>query len=288
MDKVSVAIERIKEGAMMSEIYYRKPLLICYSGGKDSDVILEIAKLSGCSFEVQHSLTTADSPETVRYVKEKFKKLEQEGIKCSINYPIYKGKRTSMWELIPMFHMPPLKTARYCCSILKEGAGKNRVACTGVRWEESAKRRTRGIYESINRNKDKKIVLTNDNDERRNLIESCIRLNSHVVNPIIDWSNSDVWQFLSDMRVNCNPTYCWSSRVGCIGCPLASTRNRTSNFARYPKYRNLYLLAFDKMLKINKKNLYESKNYGNTAEEVFHWWIEDGVLPGQMDLFNDI
>ena len=26
--------------------------------------------------------------------------------------------------------------------------------------------------------------------------------------------------------------------------------------------------------------------WGRTAEDVFHWWMEDGVLPGQFDLFG--
>lgn len=79
MDKEQIAIMRLKEAALMSETYYQKPLLLCYSGGKDSDVILELAKMAGIPFEVQHSLTTADAPDTVRHVKAKFKELEAGG-----------------------------------------------------------------------------------------------------------------------------------------------------------------------------------------------------------------
>lgn len=61
MDKVDIAIMRLKEAEAMSEIYYNKPLLVCYSGGKDSDTILELAKISGINFEVQHSHTTVDA-----------------------------------------------------------------------------------------------------------------------------------------------------------------------------------------------------------------------------------
>lgn len=100
MDKEQQAFERLRQGAMMSERYYDKPLMICYSGGKDSDVLVELALRSGIDFEVVNSHTTVDAPETVKYIRQRFKKLEEKGIKCSIELPTYKGKRTSMWELI--------------------------------------------------------------------------------------------------------------------------------------------------------------------------------------------
>ncbi len=37
MDLEHKAIERLKEAAKLSEFYYQKPLLLTYSGGKDSD-----------------------------------------------------------------------------------------------------------------------------------------------------------------------------------------------------------------------------------------------------------
>ena len=46
-----------------------EPYYLCYSGGKDSDVILALAKLAGVNFEAVHNLTTVDAPETVNYVK---------------------------------------------------------------------------------------------------------------------------------------------------------------------------------------------------------------------------
>lgn len=59
MDLEKVAIMRLREGAEISKYYYNKPLLLCYSGGKDSDVILDLAIKSGIEFELQHSHTTA-------------------------------------------------------------------------------------------------------------------------------------------------------------------------------------------------------------------------------------
>lgn len=51
MDKEKNAIERIKLASEMSLKYYKKPLVCTYSGGKDSDVMLELFKRSGIPFE---------------------------------------------------------------------------------------------------------------------------------------------------------------------------------------------------------------------------------------------
>ena len=120
-DKIEDAIKRLQTASGMSLKIYHQPLLITFSGGKDSTVLLHLAEISGIPFEVQHSHTTADAPETVRFVRQEFKRLEEKGIQCTINYPVYKGKWTSMWSLIPIMRIPPIQMARYCCKILKEG-----------------------------------------------------------------------------------------------------------------------------------------------------------------------
>lgn len=151
MDKEQQAIERLRLAAEMSETYYDgAPLIVTTSGGKDSDVCLRLAESAGIRYEVQHNHTSADAPETVYHVRETFLRLEEQGIKCTINYPVYKGRRATMWNLIPQMRMPPTRIARYCCSILKEQSGKDRMITTGVRWSESFKRKqTRGIYENF-------------------------------------------------------------------------------------------------------------------------------------------
>ena len=53
MDLEQKSIERIKMASEMSLHHYGKPLICTYSGGKDSDVMLELFKRSGVPFEVQ-------------------------------------------------------------------------------------------------------------------------------------------------------------------------------------------------------------------------------------------
>lgn len=290
MDKLDIAVKRIKEASDMSLYYYEKPLLLTYSGGKDSDAVREVAKIAGIPYEIQHSHTTADAPETVRHVRKVFRDLELQGVKCTINYPVYKGVRTSMWDLIPQKLMPPTRLVRYCCAILKETAGRDRFIATGVRWAESpSRKKNRGIYETLPSNIKKKVILSGDNDEARMLFENCSMRGTRTVNPIVDWTDSDVWALLEEQKTECNPLYCEHSRVGCVGCPMAAKQKREIEFLRWPAYKKNYILAFDRMLEERRVRgkIDGSWRAGTTGPDIFNWWMEYDVLPGQIDLLED-
>lgn len=287
MDKEQTAIDRLRATSEMSLNYYKLPLVITTSGGKDSSVCVALAERAGIPFEIMHSHTTADAPETVYFVRSEFRRLEEKGIKCAVNYPVYKGARTSMWNLIPQKLIPPTRLVRYCCSILKERGGAGRFITTGVRWAESVKRKNnRGIYETMPSDVKKKIILNNDNDDRRRLFETCTLKAKRTCNPIIDWTDADVWDYIESEHIPVNPLYqCGFSRVGCIGCPMAGTAGRQKQFARYPQYERMYIRAFDRMLeeRARRGKMQESWRAGTTGKDVFHWWMEDGILPGQME-----
>ena len=102
----------------MSLRLYGSPLVVTDSGGKDSTVCREIVKRAGIPYEIQHNLTTADAPQTIYYVREIFRQLEQIGVPCRVNYPTYKGQQVTMWTLIPMKKFPPTRLQRYCCQVL--------------------------------------------------------------------------------------------------------------------------------------------------------------------------
>lgn len=113
---------------------------------------------------------------------------------------------------------------------------------TGVRWAESVRRNnTRGIMEISHRNKEKRIILTSDNDEKRQLFETCNLKGKMTVNPIVDWSNADVWGYIHSESLPINPLYqCGFERVGCVGCPLGGYKHQCRDFARYPKFKKAY------------------------------------------------
>lgn len=153
--KINDSYDVLKLAAEMSKLYYQKPLIITYSGGKDSDTVLQLAIecLKPTDFEVLNSHTTVDAPETVYYIRDKFKELNAMGIKAEVQYPHYKnnkyhkdGEFKSMWSLIVDKQMPPTRIMRYCCQELKEANTPNRFIATGVRASESSGRKGRNVF----------------------------------------------------------------------------------------------------------------------------------------------
>ena len=92
-------------------------------------------------------------------------------------------------------------------------------------------------------------MLRLDNRENAKMVEMCYKTHTTTVNPIIDWDNGEVWEFIKEYNV----PYCslydeGFKRLGCIGCPMGSKQQREHEFERYPKYKALYLKAFEKMI----------------------------------------
>ena len=236
--KVEIAYERFRWAAKEAERLFDMPLVVRYSGGKDSDVILQLAKESGVPFRVTHNLTTADPPDNVYYIRRVFAALREEGIDCRINVP-----RRSLWKIMRETLVIPLRVMRVCCAELKERKMPDApYIVTGVRWAESAGRRNKSGIAMVHTASDRTArpakggLLTTDDASSRRLFERCKMKGVRMLNPIIDWSDSDVWDYLHSRGIEGNPLYKegWT-RIGCVGCPLAGKRARELAFARYPK-----------------------------------------------------
>ena len=279
-DKVKTAIERIRTFDPLQNGVSDKPYYIAYSGGKDSDALRILFELSGVKYDLVHNHTTIDAPETTWYVR------SIHGVQ--ISYP-----EITMWNLIVKKMYPPTRVMRYCCQVLKERGGNGRFVATGVRWSESTLRKNnRGSLEILGRGRNDNIILNADNIEDRRLFETCVIKKKHVINPIIDWKDEDVWEFLNYHGVKSNPLYeeGWK-RIGCVGCPMGMRAGRERDFARWPKYKDSYIRAFDKMI-IARNSACKQYATWKTWQDVYDWWIEvpERVKksdPDQMDLFAD-
>lgn len=257
---------------------HNEPYFLCYSGGKDSDTVRILAELAGVKYDLVHNLTTIDAPETVYYVR-------------SVGAKIVTPPK-SMWQLIVVNGMPPTRLVRYCCKALKEGTGAGRVKVTGVRCAESVNRaHNNDVIKIIGKPKtvqkladdaavdfhlSKKggLLLSDESDRNRQFIEDVHKTVAVNLNPIFDWTDEDVWEFLHYHGCESNPLYqCGYTRIGCVGCPMKNTKGMLSDFERYPKYRNLYVMAFDRMIKRRtERGLPPYENWG-CGEDVMRWWV---------------
>ncbi|MBQ1776647.1 MAG: phosphoadenosine phosphosulfate reductase family protein [Acidaminococcaceae bacterium] len=251
--KVSLAVNRLKA--------FEPPdgYFLAFSGGKDSQCVYHLAKMAGVKFDPVYSVTSVDPPELVRFIKEHYP-----DVKFQRQYD-KNGKPITMWSLIADHTLPPTRKVRYCCSALKETGGQGRVVVTGVRWAESANRKNTHDVVDIRGKKAKKkadamgveykqnkhgdVILNDDNDDSRRMVEQCYRTHKTMVNPIVDWTDDDVWAFLNGNNIpHCSLYDEGFTRLGCIGCPLSGSKNMIRDFERWPKYKELYIRAFQRMI----------------------------------------
>ena len=256
-DKVQTAIKRI-QAFEPEDGYY-----LAFSGGKDSQCIYHLAKMAGVKFDAHYAVTSVDPPELVQFIKKNYPDAWENRTRQYDK----DGKPITMWSLIAEHTIPPTRRSRYCCAALKEPGGAGRVVMTGVRWAESANRaRSHGVADvkgkpkktkalaeqmgaSWSENKFGEVILNSDNDEDRKLVEHCFRKQKTSVNPIIDWSEDDVWQFLNENGIeHCSLYDEGYTRLGCICCPLSGSENMRRDLERWPKYKAMYIRAFQKMI----------------------------------------
>ena len=191
-----------------------KEVELCYSGGKDSDVILQLAKEAGINFVPIYKMTTIDPPGTIQHAMENG---------CEIRRP-----EKTFFQLVREKGLPS-RFARFCCAYLKEYKIMDN-AILGVRRAESSKRAKR----------------------YKEPIQCRIyRKGEHVnqIFPILEWNNDDVKNYIIDRGIRCHPLYYDDKgefrverRLGCIGCPLAPTSAK-AEFKRHPKFVKAYIDA---------------------------------------------
>lgn len=256
--------------------------------------------MAGVKFEAHYSVTSVDPPELVRFVRENYPDVQMDIPHDS------KGNPVTMWSLLARNNMPPTRKYRYCCEELKEVFGRDRVNMTGVRWAESARRRaihgmvsfqtspikTRKIAEyfgldfSVNQRggvmlDTSNVVMNDDNELARRMVENCYRTSKTMVNPIIDWEDEDVWEFLNENEISHCCLYDEGyKRLGCIGCPMAGSKHRNREFERWPQYRELYIRGFARMIANHRENIKFFQDLDDppadtreAAEMLFDHWL---------------
>lgn len=274
-EKVQKAIERFRAYEDIALSFSPDGFYLAFSGGKDSQCIYHLAVDAGVKFTAHNHHTTVDPPELVQFLRK--------------NYPdvLVEMPKKTMWQLIVDNRMPPSRLARYCCKILKEGGGTGRICVTGVRWAESTARSKRKVLEVVGKSKTGEMYLFNDNEDGRQQFETCTAKGKRVLNPIIDWTDEDVWQYIRSRGIKYCSLYDEGyDRLGCIGCPMARKYGRERDFERWPTYKRGYIRAFEKLAELrNTRGMNEGKRIRfDSGQAIFDWWMSDGkALEEQME-----
>ena len=253
------AIETIENEAMdfilgCYEAYKQKvdDFVVAFSGGKDSQVILDLVTrvLPVESFKAVFQDTDMELPCTydiVSYTEEDYKYRFP-------NFKLYHAKSDREALTLWKQYGPPSRVNRWCCSVMKTTVFRRlmkelhntdaqpKVAVfEGVRADESAKR------ESYNR--------IGVNVKHPNLI-NC--------RAIFRWNNAEVYLYLFSRGIELNPAYKMGlTRVGCGVCPFASDWSEYLIRRIYPEISKKYVAVIEEM----------AKNLGLNSKEKIHNYI---------------
>lgn len=226
---------------------------LAFSGGKDSQALLHMAQLAGVKFRAHMNLTSVDPPEVIRFVRTNYKEVE-------LNKP-----HKSIFRIAVEKQILPTQRVRWCCAEYKENAGAGKVTLIGIRRKESSRRAKRNEVEISNRkfsgslddfeeyrqeqkakrarrrSKKDGVNITNaDNEQTLGCING---KESLLISPIINWSERDVWEFLNDVVSvpHCSLYDDGWKRIGCIGCPMSSRKQKLFEIKRYPHVKRNWI-----------------------------------------------
>lgn len=234
--KIDRAVWLIQSAAQAAE-RMGQVIEVCYSGGKDSDVILELTRMAGVKYRAIYKNTTIDPPGTIKHVQDN-------------NVEIIRPKET-FYQLMCRKGFPS-RTVRFCCDVLKEYKILD-YTIVGVRADESRKRQELYTEPEMCR-------VYNNKDEVHQFV------------PIRDWTINEVNEFIKERGIRCAPVYYDEQgvfhperRLGCMCCPLASMNKRLEDFKKYPNMIKMYCRA-GSIYRKNHPNSPNNEKFSNVYE----------------------
>lgn len=255
--KMMYSIDLLKKAERLALAYGGgdKGYYLAFSGGKDSQALYHIAELAGVKFDAHMNLTSVDPPEVIRFVKKSYPEVD-----------LIKPKK-SIYQLAVEKKILPTMRVRWCCAEYKELSGAGRVTLIGIRHQESSRRAKRneveissrkysGTLEGLDeyrqelkakraRRKSKKDGVNVTNADQEQTLGCISGKESLLISPIIHWTEQDVWEFLNNvMEVpHCSLYDEGWRRLGCIGCPMSSAKQKQIENLRYPHVKRNWIKA---------------------------------------------
>ena len=228
-----------------------------FSGGKDSQVLYHLVKLSGVKAKTHMNLTSVDPPEVIRFAKQHYPEVEL--IK----------PRMSIYDMAKKKGILPTRRLRWCCAEYKESRGAGKVTLIGIRQEESVRRAKRGEISTEIKGKRAEETFDQWSEHEEKMVTCVGGKDKILVSPIIYWTERDVWEFLNANSIpHCELYDQGYTRIGCICCPMSNIRNKRKDIERWPHVKRNWLKTIQWLI----DNGYINHNF-NDAEIGFHWWI---------------
>jgi phosphoadenosine phosphosulfate reductase len=256
--KIEYSINLIKKAENIALQYSNNGFRLAFSGGKDSQVLYELAKMAGVKFVAEMQVTTVDPPELMAFVRKHYPEVK-------LNRP-----KLNMFDLIRKKKCLPRQKIRYCCYHLKELSGAGTVTLLGIRAAESYRRKKRNEFE-ISSNKFSGTIDQFNNDKEK--LITCVKGRDKILlSPIFHWSDYDVWNFIKELKL----PYCelydkGQTRIGCMFCPMASPKQKRKDLINYPNVAKAYKKAIQYCI----DNYGYCKDYSSDANEIFDCWISN-------------
>jgi phosphoadenosine phosphosulfate reductase len=233
-----------------------RPYYGLFSGGKDSVALKEVTRMAGVPVEWHYNVTTFDPPELVRWIRR-----EHTDVKW------LRPRHGPFFIRAAEVKGFPTRRMLWCCDEYKERRPpKNTKMLMGIRAEESAIRA-----------------------RSWDLVMFHKRTNRPAVNPLFRWDAEYLWDFIKGNGVAYSSLYDDGfHRLGCIGCPRGSAKNKAREFERWPRYeakwKRVFRRTWDRRHGTYQKNgrRWFADAFFTRWEDVWDWWVNNRSLPKRL------
>ena len=221
----------------ISKRYRKRTVFVSFSGGKDSEVVSNLVMNAMGGSDILHifSDTSIEFPDTYEFF-DSFKRFHP------LTPVVTHSSKLDFFEVARSIG-PPSRILRWCCSTHKTNPigeisavlnpANGVLSFEGVKKAESSRR---AGYERIS---------------KKHKIGGEI-----LARPILEWSDFDVWLYLTINNLPVNPSYKKGfRRVGCLYCPFNSYWSELLIKHYYPDHHEKWhTFLYDHAIRTNHKN----------------------------------